>query len=73
MFKSKRTELTDWNENGADMGVWRKALSTVLNDRASLSAEMALRLERQFKVSADTLKRKQTSYDLAQARLQLVG
>jgi antitoxin HigA-1 len=30
----------------ADMGVSRQALSTVLNDHASLSADMALRVER---------------------------
>jgi antitoxin HigA-1 len=57
----------------AEMGVSRQALSTVLNGHASLSAEMALRFERQFKISADTLMRMQTSYDLAQARLQLAG
>jgi antitoxin HigA-1 len=55
----------------ADMGVSRQALSTVLNGHVSLSADMALRFERQFKVSADTLMRMQTSYDLA--RLQLAG
>jgi antitoxin HigA-1 len=57
----------------ADMGVSRQALSTVLNGRASLSADMALRFEWEFKISADTLIRLQTSYDLAQARLQLAG
>jgi antitoxin HigA-1 len=57
----------------ADMGVSRQALSTVLNGHASLSADMALRFERQFKISADTLMRMQASYDLAQARLQLAG
>jgi addiction module HigA family antidote len=57
----------------ASMGVSRQALSTVLNGHASLSADMALRFERQFKISADTLMRMQISYDLAQARLQLAG
>ena len=57
----------------ASMGVSRQELSTVLNGHASLSADMALRFERQFKISADTLMRMQTSYDLAQARLQLAG
>jgi antitoxin HigA-1 len=51
----------------AEMGVSRQALSAVLNGHASLSAEMALRFEREFKISADT------SYDLAQARLQLAS
>jgi antitoxin HigA-1 len=55
------------------LGVSRQALSTVLNGHASLSADMALRFERQFKISADTLMRMQTAYDLAQARLQLAG
>jgi antitoxin HigA-1 len=57
----------------ANMGVSRQALSTVLNGHASLSADMALRFEQQFKVGADTLIRMQTSYDLAQARLKLVS
>ncbi len=57
----------------AEMGVSRQALSTVLNGHASLSADMAQRFERHFKISADTLMRLQTSYDLAQARLQLAG
>jgi antitoxin HigA-1 len=57
----------------ADIGVSRQALSTVLNGHASLSADMALRFEREFKISADTVMRLQTSYDLAQARLQLAG
>jgi addiction module HigA family antidote len=57
----------------AEMGVSRQALSTVLNGHASLSADMALRFERQFKISADTLMRMQISYDLAQARMQLAG
>jgi antitoxin HigA-1 len=56
-----------------EMGVSRQALSTVLNGHASLSAEMSLRFELQFKISADTLMRMQTSYDLAQARLQAAG
>ena len=57
----------------AEMGVSRQALSAVLNGHASLSADMALRFERRFEISADTLMRMQTSYDLAQARLQLAG
>jgi antitoxin HigA-1 len=60
-------------ESSVEMGVSRQALSTVLNDHASLSADMALRFERQFKISADTLMRMQTNCDLAQARLQLAG
>jgi addiction module HigA family antidote len=50
------------------LGVTRPALSSLLNERASLSPEMALRVEKAFGVSMDTLMRMQTSYDIAQAR-----
>jgi antitoxin HigA-1 len=49
-------------------GVSRQALSAVLNGRASLSAEMAIRFEKLFGIKADILCRMQTAYDLAQAR-----
>jgi addiction module HigA family antidote len=50
------------------LGVTRPALSALLNERASLSPEMALRIEKAFGVSMDTLMRMQNSYDIAQAR-----
>lgn len=50
------------------LGVTRATLSTLLNERAHLSSEMALRLEKAFGVSMDTLMRMQNSYDIAQAR-----
>jgi antitoxin HigA-1 len=50
------------------LGVTRAALSAVLNERAHLSPEMALRLEKAFGVSMDTLMRMQNSYDIAQTR-----
>ena len=46
----------------------RAALSAVLNERARLSPEMALRIEKAFGVSMDTLMRMQNSYDIALAR-----
>lgn len=49
-------------------GVSRQALSTLLNGRSALSADMAIRFEKAFGVKADTLMRMQTSYELAQAR-----
>jgi addiction module HigA family antidote len=57
----------------AEMSISRQALSTVLNGHSRISAEMALRFEKQFKISADILMRMQTSYDLAQARMLLAG
>ncbi len=50
------------------LGVTRAALSALLNQRASLSPEMALRVEKAFGVSMDTLMKMQNSHDIAQAR-----
>ncbi|MEI2388124.1 HigA family addiction module antitoxin [Breoghania sp. JC706] len=50
------------------LGVSRQALSALLNGKANLSAEMAIRFERAFGVRADTLLKMQTAYDLANAR-----
>jgi len=50
------------------LGVTRPALSALLNERAHLSPEMALRIEKAFGVAMDTLMRMQNSYDIAQAR-----
>lgn len=52
----------------AVLGVTRPALSNFLNERAALSPEMALRIEKAFGVSMDTLMRMQNSFDIAQAR-----
>ncbi len=50
------------------LGVTRAALSTLLNQRASLSLDMALRVEKAFGVPIDTLIRIQNSWDITQAR-----
>jgi len=50
------------------LGVTRAALSAFLNERSSLSPEMALRIEKGFGVSMDTLMRMQSSFDIARAR-----
>ncbi len=50
------------------LGVTRATLSTLLNEHTSLSPEMALRLEKAFGVSMDTLMRMQNSYDIAITR-----
>lgn len=54
----------------AVLGVTRATLSTLLNERAHLSPEMALRIEKAFGVSMDTLMRMQNSYDIARTRLR---
>ncbi|WP_426012496.1 HigA family addiction module antitoxin [Caulobacter sp. DWR2-3-1b2] len=48
--------------------VTRQAMSNLLNGRAGLSADMAIRFEKAFGVRADTLVRMQAAHDLAQAR-----
>lgn len=56
---------------GADiLGVGRQALSNVVNARAGISPDMAIRLEKAFGSTADTWLRMQAAYDLAQARLR---
>ena len=68
-----RTEIIDplsLSVTGAAeaLGVTRPALSAFLNERSSLSPEMAIRIEKAFGVSMDTLMRMQNSYDISQAR-----
>jgi addiction module HigA family antidote len=50
------------------LGVTRPALSALLNEHVNLSPEMALRIEKAFGVSMDTLMRMQNSYDIARVR-----
>lgn len=50
------------------LGVGRPALSAVLNGRASLSPEMALRFEKAFGVSMDLMLKMQLQFDIAKTR-----
>ena len=50
------------------LGVSRPALSSLLNQKASLSGEMAMRIEKTFGVKMDTLMRMQSAYEIAQTR-----
>jgi addiction module HigA family antidote len=50
------------------LGVTRPALSALLNGRAALSPDMALRIEKAFGPKMDTLLRMQTAYAIAAAR-----
>ena len=45
------------------LGVRRATLSDLVNEKAALSPEMALRIEKAFGVSMETLLRMQTWYD----------
>ena len=50
------------------LGVRRATLSALLNGNASLSAEMALRIEKAFGLDMDLLLRMQAWYDAARMR-----
>jgi len=46
------------------LGVSRKTLSSILNGRAGISPEMAIRLSKAFGTSAESWLNQQTQYDL---------
>jgi addiction module HigA family antidote len=50
------------------LGVSRPALSSLLNGKADLSGDMALRIEKAFGPKMDTLMRMQSAYDIAKTR-----
>lgn len=53
--------------------VSRPALSSLLNGKADLSGDMALRIEKAFGVKMDTLMRMQSAYDIAETRKRAKG
>jgi len=68
-----RTEIIDgWGLTvtaaAIALGVSRPTLSSLLNGKAGLSGDMALRIEKAFGVKMDTLMRMQASYEIAQTR-----
>lgn len=52
------------------IGVSRQSASMLLNGRNGLTAEMAIRFEKAFGLSAETLCRMQTAHELAGARVR---
>ncbi len=52
----------------AALHVSRPALSSLLNSKADLSGEMALRIEKAFGVKMETLMRVQSAFDIARTR-----
>lgn len=65
MVEPRGVSVTDLAER---LGVTRQAMSGLLNGRVGLSAEMAIRFEKAFGLSAETLMKMQAAYDLTQAR-----
>src|SRR5262245_24175813 len=74
-IRTEIIEAHDLNitEGAAVLGVTRQGLSNLLNEHAALSPDMALRIEKAFGVSMDTLMRMQNSFDIAQARSRASG
>jgi addiction module HigA family antidote len=58
-------------EAAKGLGVSRKTLSAILNGRAGISPEMALRLSIAFDTTPESWLNQQTQYDLWQARKEL--
>ena len=70
-----RTEIIDpaglsVTAAAAALHVSRPALSSLLNGKAGLSGDMALRIEKAFGVKMDTLMRMQSAYEIAQTRMR---
>jgi antitoxin HigA-1 len=55
-------------EGAKILGVTRQALNNVVNGKAGISPEMAIRLAKAFGSTAETWLQMQVNYDLAQAR-----
>ena len=55
-------------EGARVLGVTRQALNNVVNGKAAISPEMAIRLAKAFGSTAETWLRMQIAYDLAAAR-----
>lgn len=55
------------------LNVSRATLSNLVNQKASLSPEMAIRLDKVFGADMETLMRMQNAYDIAQARKQIAS
>ncbi len=55
-------------EGAKVLGVSRQALSNLVNGRAGMSAEMAIRLAKAFGSTTETWIRLQAAYDVAQAK-----
>ena len=60
--------IKSFRHRGELLGVTRQALNNLVNEKAGISAEMAIRLEKIGWSTADHWMRVQAAYELAQAR-----
>lgn len=62
-------EFSRWGGEGREaLGVFRPALSKLLNCKSGFSGELALPIEKAFGVKMDTLMRMQSAYGIAHMR-----
>ena len=59
-------------EGAKVLGVTRQALNNLVNGKAGISPEMAVRLSKAFGTTPETWLRLQMAYDLAQVRQQRI-
>lgn len=68
----RRNVLEPYNQTvlsaARHLRVSRPPLNNMINGKAALSPDMAIRFEKAFGISAATILRMQASYDLAQAK-----
>lgn len=73
----KHIELADTDlsqeQIAEKLGITRKHLSAILNDRAPLTVPLALAVEREFGISADVLMRVEINHQLYVARQEQVA
>lgn len=71
----RRRFLTPLNLTAADlakaMGVSQSVISRIINGKSSITADIALRLERALSMSAQTWMNLQTAHDLAVAKKKM--
>ena len=67
-IRTETVEAAGLSVTAAALGVSRPALSSLLNGKAGLSGDMALRIEKAFGVKMDTLMRMQSAYEITQTR-----
>ena len=60
-------------EGAKVLGVTRQALNNLVNGKAGISPEMAIRLSKAFGTTPETWLRLQMAYDLAQARQKKIN
>mgnify|MGYP001569689248 CR=1 FL=1 len=65
--------LISFTEAAAGLGVTRQTLSEILNERADLSIDMAIRVSKAFGSSPETWLAMQATYDLWHARDRIAG